>query len=254
MKQNAVLLEGRNITKHFGGLTAVSKVDFSLYRGEILGLIGPNGAGKTTLLNCLTGVAPLSAGQITFEGRSIQGLKPYHIARLGIARTFQIVQPFPNLSVRDNVTMGALFGSENAQHNVERARSVAEEKLAVVGLAAKADQIASQLTLAERKRLELAKSLATEPKLLLLDEVNAGLNPTEIDIAIDLIRQVRDHGVTILVIEHVMKVIMNLSDRVIVLHHGEKIADGTPRKVTHDDRVIRAYLGEKYAAIIKDMH
>ncbi len=247
-----VLLEGRGVTKRFGGLTAVSEVDFELHRGEILGLIGPNGARKTTLVDCLTGVAPPSAGAITFAGQSLIGLKPHQVVKRGIARTFQIVQPFPTLTVRDNVAMGALFGSTRAHKDVRRAQAVADEKLAFVGLDNKADQPAAQLTLGERKRLELAKSLATEPELLLLDEVNAGLNPAEIETAIDLMRKIRDEGVTLLVIEHVMKVIMDLSDRVIVLHHGEKIAQGSPDDVTNDEQVIRAYLGEKYAKLALD--
>ena len=245
-----VLLEGRGVTKRFGGLTAVSQVDFELHRGEILGLIGPNGAGKTTLLDCLTGVEPANEGTITFAGQSLIGLKPHQVVKRGIARTFQVVQPFPTLTVRDNVAMGALFGSTRAHKDVRRAQGVADEKLAFVGLTNKADQPAAQLTLGERKRLELAKSLATEPELLLLDEVNAGLNPAEIKTAIDLMRKIRDEGVTLLVIEHVMKVIMDLSDRVIVLHHGEKIAQGSPDDVTNDEGVIRAYLGEKYAKLL----
>ncbi len=245
-----VLLEGRGVTKRFGGLTAVSELDFELYRGEILGLIGPNGAGKTTLLDCLTGVEPPNEGAITFAGQSLIGLKPHQVVKRGIARTFQVVQPFPTLTVRDNVAMGALFGSTRAHKDVRRAQAVADEKLAFVGLANKADQPAAQLTLGERKRLELAKSLATEPELLLLDEVNAGLNPAEIETAIDLMRKIRNEGVTLLVIEHVMKVIMDLSDRVIVLHHGEKIAQGSPDEVTNDEGVIRAYLGEKYAKLL----
>ena len=246
-----VLLEGRGVTKRFGGLTAVSEVDFELHRGEILGLIGPNGAGKTTLLDCLTGVEPPNEGAITFAGQSLIGLKPHQVVKRGIARTFQVVQPFPTLTARDNVAMGALFGSTRAHKDVRRAQAVAAEKLAFVGLANKADQPAAQLTLGERKRLELAKSLATEPELLLLDEVNAGLNPAEIETAIDLMRKIRDEGVTLLVIEHVMKVIMDLSDRVIVLHHGEKIAQGSPDDVTNDEGVIRAYLGEKYAKLLE---
>ena len=246
-----VLLEGRGVTKRFGGLTAVSEVDFELHRGEILGLIGPNGAGKTTLLDCLTGVEPPNEGTITFAGQSLIGLKPHQVVKRGIARTFQVVQPFPTLTVTDNVAMGALFGSARAHKDVRQAREVAAEKLAFVGLAEKADQPAAQLTLGERKRLELAKSLATEPELLLLDEVNAGLNTAEIETAIDLIRKIRDDGVTLIVIEHVMKVIMDLSDRVIVLHHGEKIAQGSPDDVTRDEGVIRAYLGDKYAKLLE---
>ncbi len=246
-----VLLEGRGVTKRFGGLTAVSEVGFELRRGEILGLIGPNGAGKTTLVDCLTGAERPNEGAITFAGQSLIGLKPHQVVKRGIARTFQVVQPFPTLTVTDNVAMGALFGSTRAHKDVRRARDVAAEKLAFVGLDHKADQPAAQLTLGERKRLELAKSLATEPELLLLDEVNAGLNPAEIETAIDLIRKIRDEGVTLIVIEHVMKVIMDLSDRVIVLHHGEKIAQGSPDDVTNDEGVVRAYLGDKYAKLLE---
>ncbi len=220
------LLEGRRVTKRFGGLTAVSAVDFTVRKGEILGVIGPNGAGKTTLLNCITGLDPPDGGEILFRGERIETLKPHAITRKGVARTFQIVQPFSGLAVRDNVAMGALFGSRKSRKEVRRAQGLADEMLAFVGLSDKAAQLASQLTLAERKRLEFAKSLATEPEVLLLDEVNAGLNTREIQNAISLIHKVREQGVTILVIEHLMKVITDLSDRVIVLHHGEKIAEG----------------------------
>ena len=247
------LLEGRGVTKRFGGLTAVSGVDFTVRKGEILGVIGPNGAGKTTLLNCITGLDPLNEGEILFRGERIETFKPHTITRRGIARTFQIVQPFPGLAVRENVVMGALFGSQKSRKEVKRAQGLADEMLAFVGLSAKATQLASQLTLAERKRLEFAKSLATDPEVLLLDEVNAGLNTTEIENAISLIHKVRDQGVTILVIEHLMKVITGLSDRVIVLHHGEKIAEGLPGEVTSDEQVIKAYLGEKYVAMMKKL-
>jgi len=247
------VLEGRGITKRFGGLTAVSAVDFTLCKGEILGLIGPNGAGKTTLLNCITGFDSPDEGEVLLQGERIETLKPHAITRKGIARTFQIVQPFPSLTVLDNVTMGALFGAHKNGQEVARAREAAKDKLDMVGLSEKAANLTSELTLAERKRLELAKSLATEPEILLLDEVNAGLNPAEIQKAISLIQKIREGGVTILVIEHLMKVIMGLSDRVIVLHHGKKIAEGPPREVTSDEQVIKAYLGDKYAAMMDKM-
>ncbi len=247
-----ILFQGQGVTKEFGGLTAVSNVDFQVRKGEILGLIGPNGAGKTTLVNCITGVFPIESGTMTFNGRPINGFKPHQVTRLGVARTFQIVQPFPNLTVLDNVVMGALFGHMHTENDIHRARDVAREKLEFVGLAEMADRLAADLTLVERKRLELAKSLATSPELLLLDEVNAGLNTNETREAIALIQRIRDQGITILIIEHVMHVIMGLSDRVFVLHHGEKIAEGDPRMVTSDDQVIRAYLGEKFAARIAE--
>ncbi len=247
-----ILFQGQGVTKEFGGLTAVSNVDFQVRKGEILGLIGPNGAGKTTLVNCITGVFPIESGTMTFNGRPINGFKPHQVTRLGVARTFQIVQPFPNLTVLDNVVMGALFGHMHTENDIHRARDVAREKLEFVGLAGTADRLAAELTLVERKRLELAKSLATNPELLLLDEVNAGLNTNETREAIALIQRIRDQGITILIIEHVMHVIMGLSDRVFVLHHGEKIAEGDPRMVTSDDQVIRAYLGEKFAARIAE--
>ena len=248
-----ILFEGQNVTKEFGGLTAVSKVDFQVHEGEILGLIGPNGAGKTTLVNCITGVFPIDSGTMKFKGQPIHGLQPHQVTRLGIARTFQIVQPFPNLTVLDNVVMGALFGnSKSSENSISRARDVALEKLEFVGLGDMANREASGLTLVERKRLELAKSLATTPELLLLAEVNAGLNNTETQEAINLIRRIRDQGVTIMIIEHVMHVIMGLSDRVFVLHHGEKIAEGDSKAVTSDEQVIRAYLGEKFAARIAE--
>ncbi|MFQ5915247.1 MAG: ABC transporter ATP-binding protein [Nitrospinota bacterium] len=247
-----VIFEGKGVTKGFGGLLAVSEVDFTVRRGEILGLIGPNGAGKTTLVNCITGVFPVDKGTMSFNGTRINGLKPHRITRLGIARTFQVVQPFPNLHALDNVAMGALFGHTRAENNIHQAREIGREKLEFVGLSKMAHRLAAELTLVERKRLELAKSLATDPELLLLDEVNAGLNRVETEEAISLIRKIRDQGVTILIIEHVMKVIMGLSDRVFVLHHGEKIADGNPHQVTSDEQVIRAYLGDKFAARIAD--
>ena len=247
-----ILFQGQGVTKEFGGLTAVSNVDFQVRKGETLGLIGPNGAGKTTLVNCITGVFPIEGGTMTFKGQPINGFKPHQVTRLGVARTFQIVQPFPNLTVLDNVVMGALFGHTHAENDIHRARDVAREKLEFVGLAGRADRPAAELTLVERKRLELAKSLATNPELLLLDEVNAGLNTHETREAIALIQRIREQGIKVLIIEHVMHVIMGLSDRVFVLHHGEKIAEGDPRTVTSDDQVIRAYLGEKYAARIAE--
>jgi branched-chain amino acid transport system ATP-binding protein len=240
------LLALPDVSRRFGGLNAVDGVTFSLAKGEIVGLIGPNGAGKTTLINLITGVHPATSGRVRFEDHDITRMKPYAIARLGLARTFQIVQPFPKMSVVENVAAGALFCGHAG--SVREAHAVAREHLAFTGLAELADRPAASLTLARRKRLELAKSLAMRPRLLMLDEVNAGLNPTEIEEALGIIRRIAEQGVTIIVIEHLMKVVLSISHRVVVLHHGQLIAQGPPRDVISDKRVVEAYLGSKYAA------
>ena len=240
------LLALDQVSRRFGGLNAVDRVSFTVNEGEILGLIGPNGAGKTTLINLITGVHPATGGSVHFEGRDITRLRPHQIARLGLARTFQIVQPFPKMTVLENVAAGALFAG-GADH-LKDARAIAREHLAFTGLIDSADKPATTLTLAQRKRLELAKSLAMKPRLLMLDEVNAGLNPTEIDEALHMIRKVADQGVTIVVIEHLMKVVVAISQRIVVLHHGQLIVTGEPNTVLRDKRVIEAYLGAKYAA------
>lgn len=241
------ILEGRNVTKNFGGLTAVDQVDFALEPGEIVGLIGPNGAGKTTLINCITGTLPTNSGQVQFQDRTITGMQPYEIARMGISRTYQIVKPFRNLTVLDNIMVGALFGAKGLTRDMDQARARAEEVIDFIELGALKGQQADELNVPGMKRLEMAKALAMEPDVLLLDEVMAGLNPTEVDDAVALIKQIRDTGVTILVIEHVMRAIRQVSDRVFVLHHGQKIADGTPQDVMSDEQVIKAYLGSRYA-------
>ncbi len=240
------LLELKRVTREFGGLKAVSDVTLSIARGEILGLIGPNGAGKTTLVNVITGVHTATSGQVVFEGRDVTRFKPYQAARTGIGRTFQIVQPFPELTVIENVAASALFAG--GAPGIRAARELAMAQLAFVGLAESADRSAATLTLAMRKRLEMAKGLAMRPKLLLFDEVNAGLNATEIDQALALIRAISATGVTILIIEHLMKVVLSVCTRIAVLHHGELIAAGKPQEVVADPHVIRAYLGKRYAA------
>jgi branched-chain amino acid transport system ATP-binding protein len=240
-------LELRGVTKRFGGVAALDGISFSCREGEILGIIGPNGAGKTTLLNCVSGVHRLDAGDIRWRGESISGRPPYRIASLGIGRTFQVVKPFASMTVRENAAVGALFGSAEAHLPPKLAFQRADEVLELVGLAAKAELPVTALTIPDRKRLEVARAVATKPRLLLLDEVMAGLNPVEVDEALEMVRAVHATGVTIVLIEHVMRVIVGVCDRAIVLHFGKLLAEGVPREVLRDRLVIEAYLGERYA-------
>ncbi len=244
----AELLRGERVTRLFGGLPAVDNLDFHIEEGEIVGLIGPNGAGKTTLVNLISGALAPTSGTIRLRGSVITGLPPHAVAARGIARTFQIARPFPNMTVRQNVVVGALFGAHHPRLGMAEALAKVDEVLEQVGLATKRDLLGSQLTVADRKRLEMAKALATSPKLLLLDEVMAGLNLAEIETVMALIGRLRSSGMTLLVIEHVMKAIMGVSDRMIVLHHGRKLAEGRPADVASNPDVLREYLGARYAA------
>jgi branched-chain amino acid transport system ATP-binding protein len=237
-----MILEVRDVTKRFGGLQALSDVTFDLSAGEILGLIGPNGAGKTTLFNVINGVFAPNQGKVIFRGEDITGFPPYEVARRGLSRAYQVVRPLSDLTVRENVMVGACFGRE--KFSLSEAARVADEVLAQVGLADKAGLLAGSLNVAEKKRLELARALGSQPYLLLLDEVLAGLNPSEIAMMMETIRQIRDSGITILMIEHVMQAMMSISDRVLVLDYGALIAQGPPQEVVNDPQVIEAYLGD----------
>ncbi len=238
-----ILFELKNLVKRFGGLTAVNDVSFQVEKGEIFGLIGPNGSGKTTIFNCISSYFPVSGGNIYFKGQDITGLKTNKICKAGIGRTFQVVKPLGRLSVLDNVIAAAFSQAENKKE----AQDIAMETLEFCGLMHRKDIIAKSLPIGERKRLEITRAMATGPQLLLLDETAAGLTPTEVDVAIELIKKIRDSGVTIIIVEHIMKVIMTISDRIHAINFGTTIAHGTPKEVSNDKAVIEAYLGEDYA-------
>ena len=237
------LLEVTNLTKAFGGLLAVNDISFQVEKGEILGLIGPNGSGKTTTFNCINQFFPVTSGDILFKGKSIIGLKTHQICHLGIGRTFQVVKPLARMTVLENVTTSAFC----RVNTIKNAQKEALEILDFCNLADQKDKLAKSLPIAGRKRLEIARALATKPELLLLDETAAGLNPGELDEAIDLIKKIRDNGISVLIVEHIMKVIMTISDRIHAINFGQTITEGTPREVANNPAVIEAYLGDQHA-------
>ncbi len=243
----SAVLETRDLTRRFGGLDAVAGVSVQVEEGTVLGIIGPNGAGKSTLINLITGHVKPSGGSVMVDGRDVTGRRPWVIAKSRVARTFQVVKPFRDLTVRENAAIGAMYGPERAR-SARAAMEQAEEALERVGLLERADVVPGELSVADARRLELAKALAMRPRLLLLDEVMAGLRPGEIEPSLDLIRSLREDGVTILVVEHVMKAIMAVSDSVLVMHEGRELTLGTPEQVVKDERVIEAYLGQRFAA------
>lgn len=237
-------LEINNVSKHFGGLKAVDEVSIKIEKGQIYGLIGPNGAGKSTLFNCVAGTYAPSSGTILYKGEDITGSKPWNVCKRKIARTFQIVKPFQSKSVLYNTMVGAFINTANTSEAQDRAMEVLKR----FQLGDKWNVQAKNLTIADRKRLEIARAMATEPEMFLMDESMAGLRPNEVDETLDEIRKIRDSGVTIFMIEHIMRAIMSISDKITVIQFGRKIMDGTPQEVSKDERVIKAYLGESYGA------
>jgi len=246
--ENNIILTIKSLSKHFGALKAVDEVSFEVKRGEILGLIGPNGAGKTTIANVVTGTYPKTSGSVIFEDTDISNLKPYQIARKGLTRTFQVVKPLIGMTVEENVLVGSLYGRDKRNTDMKNASKRAREIIKLVGLESKKDSLVSDITLPDLKKMEFARVLAMEPEVLFLDEVMAGLNPAEVEEASILVKRVRrEKELTIVYIEHIMKAVMGISDRIVVLHHGRKIVEGTPQEVVNNSAVIEAYLGKRYA-------
>ena len=238
-----MILQVEGVSKQFGGLQALQDVTFDLPEGQIMGLIGPNGAGKTTLFNCISGVYEPTAGRVIFRGEDITGVKPYYIAKKGMARTHQIVRPLEELTVLENVMVGACFGQQD--YGLGEARKIALEIMSFVGLSDRSDQLAGSLNVGQKKRLEMARALAAQPYLLLLDEVLAGLNPSEISQMVEIVKAIRnEREITIIMIEHVMHAVMNVSDRIVVLDYGRQLAEGTPQEIAENEKVIEAYLGD----------
>jgi len=253
MKDN-IILKIESLSKYFGALKAVDDVSFEVKKGEIVGLIGPNGAGKTTVTNLVNGTYSKTTGKVFFKGSDVSDLKPYQIARMGLTRTYQVVKPLVGMTVEENVLVGSLFGRKNRDNDMKNAIKRAKEIIKLVGLKKKKDSLVSDITLPDLKKMEFARVLAMEPEVVFLDEVMAGLNPTEVEEASNLVKRVRkEKELSIVYIEHIMKAVMGISDRIVVLHHGKKIVEGTPQKVINDQAVIEAYLGKRYAKGIKEV-